>query len=69
MGLYLRLLPGVKVRVTRRGVRLGLGPRVPVCEPVRAARGSAQAGGPFSVYRPLRGRRAGERAQPGARVR
>jgi hypothetical protein len=31
MGIYLRLLPGVKVRVTRRGVRWGLGPRAAGC--------------------------------------
>jgi len=27
MGVYLKLLPGVKVRVTKRGVRAGIGPR------------------------------------------
>lgn len=25
MGIYLRLLPGVKARITRRGVRWGIG--------------------------------------------
>ena len=56
MGVYLRLLPGVKVRVTRRGVRWGLGPR--------AARLHLGAGGPgvstgvgwWAWYKPLRRR-------------
>jgi hypothetical protein len=28
VGIYLRIAPGVKVRLTRRGVRWGLGPRL-----------------------------------------
>jgi hypothetical protein len=54
MGIYLRILPGVKVRLTRRGVRWGLGPR--------AARLHLGAGGPgvstgaVLWYRPLRRR-------------
>jgi len=41
MGLYVKILPGVKVHVSRRGLRWSLGPR--------AARLLVGAGGPGSL--------------------
>jgi len=57
MGIYLRLLPGVKVRVTRRGVRWGLGPRAARLHVGRGGPGVSAGAGPFSLYRSLRSRR------------
>jgi hypothetical protein len=57
MGIYLRPAPLVKVRLTRRGLRRGPGPRAR-CFPAGAGGPVASAGaGPFSFCRPLRRRR------------
>lgn len=58
MGIYLRLLPGVKARVTRRGVRWGIGPRAARVHFGAGGPGVSTGAGPFSVYRGLRRRRS-----------
>jgi hypothetical protein len=57
MSIFLRLLPGVKVRLTRRGVRWGLGPRAARLHFGAGGTGVSTGAGPFSWYRPLRRRR------------
>jgi hypothetical protein len=58
MGIYLRLLPGVKVRLTRRGARLGLGPRWLRLHTGGGYRSGVSTGASvFTWYRPLRRRR------------
>jgi hypothetical protein len=63
MGIYLRLLPGVKVRITRRGVRFGLGPRIARLHAGRGGAGVSTGAGPFSLYKGLRRRRRRGRLQ------
>ena len=57
MGVYFRLLPGVKVRLTRGGVRFGLGPRGARLHLGSGGPGVSTGAGPFTWYRPLRRRR------------
>jgi hypothetical protein len=58
MGIYLRLMPGVKVRLGRRGVRWGLGPRALRYHTGGGYRSGLSTGaGPVTWYRPLRRRR------------
>ncbi len=56
MGVYFRLLPGVKVRLTRRGVRWGIGPRAARVHFGAGGRGISTGAGPFTWFRPLRRR-------------
>lgn len=57
MGIYLRLLPGVKVRLTRRGARWGIGPRGARVHFGAGGTGVSTGAGPFTWYRGLRRRR------------
>ncbi len=57
MGLYLRIMPGVKVRITRRGVRWAIGPRAARLHVGARGAGVSTGAGPVSWYRPLRRRR------------
>jgi hypothetical protein len=57
MGIYLRLLPGVKVRGTRRGVRWAIGPQAARLHMGAGGRGVSTGAGPFSAYRGLPRRR------------
>jgi hypothetical protein len=57
MGVYIRLMPGVKVRITRRGVRWGLGPRAARLHVGAGGSGVSTGAGPFSLYHSLRRRR------------
>lgn len=57
MGLYLRLLPGVKVRLGRRGTRWSLGPRALRYHTGAGRPGVSTGAGPVTWYRPLRRRR------------
>jgi hypothetical protein len=54
MGIYLRLLPGVKARASRRGMRWSLGPRAAWLHLGAGGPGVSAGAGPFSAYRPLR---------------
>lgn len=58
MAVYLRLLPGVKIRIGRRGrVRLGIGPRIARRWTGAGGHGWSTGAGPVSAYRPDRRRR------------
>jgi hypothetical protein len=57
MGLHLRLLPGAKARLTRRGMRCVLGPRAAGLHPGTGRSGASTGAAPFTWYRPLRRRR------------
>ena len=57
MGIYLRLMPGVKVRLTRRGARWGIGPRAARAHFGAGGPGVSAGAGPFTWYRGLRRRR------------
>ena len=60
MSIYIRLLPGVKVRIGRRGrTRVGIGPRWLRFWSGAGGRGVSTGAGPVSVYRPLPRRRRG----------
>jgi len=67
MSVYLRLAPGVKVRIGRRGTRWSLGPRAARLHTGGGYRAGVSTGaGPFTWYRPLRRRRRrGTRASRG----
>jgi len=53
MGLYVRLLPGVKLRATRRGLRWSFGPRWLRLHAGAGGTGLSTGAGPVSYYRPL----------------
>lgn len=57
MGVYFRVSPGVKVRLTRRGVRLGLGPRIARLHLGAGGKGVSTGFGPLTLYKAL-GRRS-----------
>jgi hypothetical protein len=58
MSIYLRLMPGVKVRIGRRGrLQYGLGPRWLRIHGGAGGEGVSTGAGPFTFYRPLRRRR------------
>jgi hypothetical protein len=54
MGIYLKILPGVKVRLTRRGVRWDIGPRAARLHLGAGGPGVSTGARPTSVYRGLR---------------
>ncbi|HUY51695.1 MAG TPA: DUF4236 domain-containing protein [Streptosporangiaceae bacterium] len=57
MGIYLKLLPGVRVRLSRRGTRWSVGPRAARLHFGAGGKGVSTGAGPFSLYRALRRRR------------
>jgi hypothetical protein len=57
MGVYLRLAPGVRIRIGKRGTRVGTGPRWLRSWVGTGGRGASTGAGPLSPYRPLRRRR------------
>jgi hypothetical protein len=57
MGIYVRLLPGVKVRLSKRGVRWAIGSRAARIHVGAGGRSVSTGAGPFSLYRRLVGRR------------
>lgn len=61
MGLYLRVAPGVKLRMTRRGARAGIGPRAARVWVGAGGTGVSTGAGPVSLYKGLhrRSRRRG----------
>jgi hypothetical protein len=58
MSVFLRLAPGVKIRLGRRGVRWGLGPRwLRFHTGGGGGSGVSTGAGPVTFYEPLRRRR------------
>jgi hypothetical protein len=57
MGVYLRPLPWLKARITRRGMRLGLGPRTARLHVGAGGPGVSTGAGWWTRYKPLRRRR------------
>jgi hypothetical protein len=58
VGIYLNPVRGlVKVRITKRGVRWGIGPRAARLHFGAGGTGVSTGAGPFSLYRGLRRRR------------
>jgi len=58
MAIYLRILPGLKIRIGRRGrTRVGLGPIAARIWFGAGGRGVSTSAGPFTWYRGLRRRR------------
>jgi hypothetical protein len=55
MGLYIRLAPGLKLRATSRGLRVGVGPRQARMWMGAGGTGVSTGAGPVSVYRNLGG--------------
>lgn len=53
MSLYLRIAPGVKVRVSRRGLRWSLGPREARLHFGAGGTGVSTGAGPWTAYRRL----------------
>lgn len=63
MGFYFRVAPGVKVRLTRRGVRTSLGPRAARLHVGAGGPGLSTGAGPVSYYHGLGGSgRSGRRS-------
>lgn len=56
MSIYIRLAPGVKVRLGRRGVRWSIGPRAARLHVGAGGPGVSTGTGPFTLYRRLRHR-------------
>lgn len=55
MGLYLNVIPGfLKVRVTKRGVRAGIGPRICRVWAGPGGDGISTGVGPLSYYHPIK---------------
>lgn len=57
MGIYIRLAPGVKVRLGRRGTRWSLGPRAARLHAGAGPAGVSTGAGPVTFYRRLGRRR------------
>ena len=57
MGIYIRLAPGVKVRLGRRGARWSLGPRAARLHAGAGPAGVSTEAGPVTFYRRLGRRR------------
>lgn len=53
MGIYIRPVPGVKLRVSKRGVRAGIGPRRLRFWFGAGGKGISTGAGPVTVYRPV----------------
>jgi hypothetical protein len=57
MSIFIRLTPGLKVRVSRRGLRWAIGPRAARLHAGAGGTGVSTGAGPFSLYRSLHRRR------------
>lgn len=57
MGIHIRLFPGVKVRLGRRGRRWSAGPRLFRLHTGAVGRGLSAGAGPVTWYKPLKRRR------------
>lgn len=57
MSLYLRIVPGVKVRIGKRGLRWSVGPREARLHFGAGGTGVSTGAGPWTVYKSLRRRR------------
>jgi hypothetical protein len=57
MAVYLKILPGLKVRLGKRGVRVGIGPRIARGWLGAGGPGVSSGAGPVSAHRGLRRRR------------
>ncbi len=56
MSVYVRLAPGVKVRLSKRGIRWSLGPRAFRVHLWPGGTGLSTGAGPWTWYKPLRRR-------------
>ena len=54
MGFYFRVAPGLKLRVTRGGLRIGVGPRAARLHLGAGGTGVSTGAGPWTYYQPLR---------------
>lgn len=68
MGFYIRLAPGLKLRLTKRGARWAVGPRAARLHFGAGGTGVSTGAGPFSYYKGL-GRKAPVFTHPGCPVR
>ncbi|MBU6244791.1 MAG: hypothetical protein KGP12_06205 [Actinomycetales bacterium] len=66
MGFYVRVAPGLKLRLTSRGLRASIGPRAARLHVGAGGPGVSTGAGPVSYYHPLR---TGSRSGPVARGR
>lgn len=57
MSVFIKILPGVKVRLGRRGARWAIGPRAARLQVGAGGPGDSTGAGPVSWYRPIRRRR------------
>jgi hypothetical protein len=57
MGFYFKVAPGVRLKVSSRGVRAGIGPRVARVHVGSGRPGVSTGFGPAGIYAPLSGRR------------
>src|SRR5437868_732064 len=56
MGLYFQVAPGLKLRLTKSGVRAGVGPRAARLWVGAGGPGVSSGAGPFTMYQGLGGR-------------
>jgi hypothetical protein len=58
MSIFIRPLPFLKIRLSRRGTRVGVGPRwLRFWSGGGGGSGVSTGAGPFTLYRPIRRRR------------
>ncbi|WP_338751889.1 DUF4236 domain-containing protein [Janibacter alittae] len=69
MGFYFRVAPGVRVRLTGRGVRTSIGPRAARLHVGAGGPGVSTGAGPVSHYHGLHGSRSRRRGSTGQRSR
>lgn len=69
MGFYFRVAPGIRVRLTGRGVRASLGPRAARLHVGAGGPGVSTGAGPVSYYHGLGGSRSRRRGSTGQRSR
>lgn len=69
MGFYFRVAPGVRVRLTGRGVRTSLGPRAARVHVGAGGPGVSTGAGPVSYYHGIGGSRPRRRGSTGQRSR
>jgi hypothetical protein len=65
MGFSVKLMPGVRVRVSSHGVRAGVGPRIARVHVGTGRTGFSSGLGPFSVYGAVGGKRRGGSSRGG----
>lgn len=66
MGFSVKIAPGVRIRASSRGMRVGIGPRIARVHVGTGRPGVSSGIGPFSVYKSVGGKRRAQTTRSGA---